>query len=436
MLVLRGFHPTSRVSTQMTSSHASSNPHDPRLPGFDELLHAEIPGPVEAIYARAGSSIGELRAIQATWRPEKSLTMRYRVTADDGDLAGTNDVVAVIGDIPDGVSLIEGPDAEVGVWVLPDDPNLPGLKSSLDIPTVSKLLADLGSTEEATGIRLRAYRPGRRAVVQVEAGTSSIFLKVVPPRKIDKLHAKHRFLTDHLPVPDSLGLAPDLGIVAMRALPGVDLRTALRDGTMALPDPAAIMALPASLPEPPERSWRSWSPEDNLEDTVDLLTRLLPDEGRRLQQLLSDIGEDAAPREHPVHGDYHEAQILVDGPRLVGLIDVDTFGWGRPGDDAATMLAHLHLMASGSRAPERVIEFARTLNQAWDNVVDPVRLRLKTAAHVLGLATGPFRVQSDQWPAETIARIDVAGQWVESAQTVDEKSLTSASESSHSDLSG
>lgn len=420
----------------MASSSAPPSPQDPRLPGFDELVHAEIPGPVDAIYARAGSTIREQRAIQATWRPEKSLTMRYRVTADDGGLAGTNDVVAVIGDIPGGVSIVEGPDAEVGVWVLPDDPNLPGLKSSLDVPTVSNLLADLGSKEEATGIRLRAYRPGRRAVVQVEAGQSSIFLKVVPPKRIEKLHAKHRFLTDHLPVPDSLGLAPDLGIVAMRALPGVDLRTALRDGTMPLPDPAAIMALPASLPEPPESSWKSWSPEDNLEGTVDLLTRLLPDEGPRLQRLLGEIGEDAAPRELPVHGDYHEAQILVDGARLIGLIDVDTFGWGRSGDDAATMLAHLHLMASGSRSPERVIEFARTLNQAWDTVVDPVRLRLKTAAHVLGLATGPFRVQSDEWPAETIARIEVAAQWVQSAQRVDEKSLMPASDSSHTDLSG
>lgn len=399
-------------------------PHDPGLPGFDELLHTNVPGPVAAIYARAGSTISALQPIQATWRPEKSLTMRYRVSAADGDLAGTNDVVAVIGDIPDGVSLVEGPDSQVGVWVLPDDPNLPGMRSAIDIPTVTRLLADLGAKEEVTGVRVRAYRPGRRAVVQVEAGSSSIFLKVVPPRKVEKLHAKHRFLTDHLPVPDSLGLAPDLGIVVMRALPGVDLRAALRDGRILLPHPSAIVALPSSLPEPPETSWKSWSPEDNLDGTVDLLARLLPEERPRLEQLLDDIGEDTGPRDHPVHGDYHEAQVLVDGGKLIGLIDVDTFGWGRPGDDAATMLAHLHLGASGSDSPERVIEFARALNQAWDGLFDPVRLRLKTAAHVLGLATGPFRVQSEYWPAETIARIDVAEQWVQSAQRVDENIVT------------
>lgn len=420
----------------MDSPHASPNPQDPHLLGFDELLHVEIPGPVEAIYDRAGSSIGEHRAIQATWRPGKSLTMRYRVSAEDGDLAGSNDVIAVIGEIPEGVSLVAGPEAEVGVWVLPDDPMLPGLRSALDVPTVSRLLADLGSTEAASAVRLRAYRPGRRAVVQVEAGSSSIFLKVVPPKRIEKLHAKHRFLADHLPVPDSLGLAPDLGIIAMRALPGVDLRTALRDGRMPLPDPSVIVALPASLPAPPEPSWRSWSPEDNLASTVDLLARLLPDEVPRLEMLLEAIGEDAGPRDHAAHGDYHEAQILVDGPTLIGLIDVDTFGWGRPGDDAATMLAHLHLMASGSRSPQRVIEFARALNQSWDTVVDPVRLRLKTAAHVLGLATGPFRVQSPAWQAETVARIEVAGQWVDSAAKVDDRNLAPASGSSRDDLSG
>jgi len=413
---------------------ASSSPTDPRLPGFGELLDATLPGPVEAIYARAGSNIDTLRAIQATWRPGKRLTMRYRVTALEGDLAGTNDVIAVIGDIPDGVSLVAGPETEVGVWVLPDDPMLPGLRSALDVPTVSRLLADLGSSERAVSTRLRAYRPGRRAVVQVDAGASSIFLKVVPPKRIESLHARHRFLTDHLPVPDSLGLAPDLGIVVMRALPGVDLRTALREDRSPLPDPSAIVSLAASLPSP-WRTWQTWSPEDNLAGTVDLLARLVPEEATRLERLQRDIGEDTAPRDHPVHGDYHEAQILVDGSKLIGLIDVDTFGWGRPGDDAATMLAHLHLMAAGCRAPERVIEIALSLNHAWDSVFDPVRLRLKTAAHVLGLATGPFRVQSTDWRTETRSRIEVAGQWVESAHKVDERSLTAASGMSHSGLS-
>lgn len=390
---------------------------DPLLPGFEELLQSSTPGPLEAIYSRAGSRIVESRAIQTTWHPGRSLTVRYRISAADGELAGSNDVVAVIGEIPEDSSLVAGPDAEVGVWIVPDDPMLPGLRSALDVPTVSSLLASLGSTEVATATRLRAYRPGRRAVVQVEAGSSSIFLKVVPPKRIEALHARHRFLSDHLPVPDSLGLSPSLGVVAMAALPGVDLRASLRHGATPYPGPDTITSLVHSLPEPEEK-WRTWSPEDALEGTVDLLRLLLPDETARLGSLAEEIGKDAGPRDVPVHGDYHEAQILTDGPRLVGLIDVDTFGWGRRGDDAATMLAHLHLLAAESADPRSVLDLAVALNRRWDAVYDPVRLRLKTAAHVLGLATGSFRVQTPNWVEETRARIDAAEQWVESARRV------------------
>lgn len=354
--------------------------------------------------------------------------MRYRITAKGGGLAGRRDLVAVIGAVPDGASVVEGPDTEVGIWVLPDDPHLPGMRSALDVATVSRLLSVLGAPEQAVSTRLRAYRPGRRAVVQVEAGASSLFLKVVPPSRIEALHDKHRFLADHLPVPDSLGLAPDLGIVVMRALPGVDLRTALENGTA--PEATSIASLVSSLPDP-KPDWQAWSPEETLPGVAALLSQLLPDADARLRRLVSEIGDVPADRDVPVHGDFHEAQILVEEDNVIGLIDVDTYGWGRSGDDAATMLAHLHLLTSSRRHPQAAVRLARSLNKLWDAELDPVRLRLKTAAHVLGLATGPFRVQSDQWPAETRFRIDVAEQWVASAHKVDERSLIPSSGKSH-----
>jgi hypothetical protein len=413
----------------VTLADARPHPRDDALPGFDALAHAPLPGPVSAIYDRARSEIQTLMPIQAAWRPGKSLTMRYRVSALGGDLDGSNDIVAVIGDVPEGISIVAGPDGEVGVWVLPDDPLLPGLESALDVPTVSRLLADLGSSEEASATRLRAYRPGRRAVVQVEAGPSSLFLKVTPPSGVEALHERHRILADHVPVPDSLGLAPDLGIVVMRALPGSDLRTSLRSGRQPFPEPTALASIPQTLPDP-RAEWRSWAPEERLAGTVDLLARLLPEEEARLQRLVHEIGDDSSRREVPVHGDFHEAQILTAGRDLVGLIDVDTFGWGHAGDDEATMLAHLHLLAPGCHDPRAVIELARSLNRIWDSCCDPVRLRLKTAAHVLGLATGPFRVQSENWPAETRMRIDVAEQWVDSARTLEGRGLLAVSGSS------
>jgi hypothetical protein len=403
---------------------------DPDLPGFEELMHRPLPGPVAAVYQTAASTIESISLIQTTWRPGRQLTVRYRVSGSGGSLAGPNDMVAVLGRIPDGATVVEGPDARVGLWVVPNDPRLPGLRSALEVSIVNRLLSDLGSNDQAASTRLRAYRPGRRAVVEVNAGRSSIFLKVVPPSEVDQLHDTHRFLANSLPVPDSLGVATDLGVVVMRALSGQDLRSVLRAGTTPIPDPATLARMVEELPAPPGE-WEARSPRSSLAYVVSLLGRLLPAESDRLQYLVEAIGSERHEGRVPVHGDFHEAQILIKGERPVGLIDVDTYGWGHPGDDAATMLAHLHLLAPGCANPGQVMELARALNIYWDGLFDRADLRLKTAAVALGLATGPFRVNRPNWERETKERIDVAEQWVKSAERIDERSLMPTSGRSH-----
>lgn len=414
--------PMSRVATRPQLD-------DEKLPGFGELLNRPIPGPVSAVYETAGSSIDSIATIQVTWHPGRQVTVRYRVIAAGGSLPGQHDVVAVVGRVPDEAAVVEGPESRVGVWVVPNDPLLPGLRSALDLPTVANLVSDLGADDEVTYSRLRAYRPGRRAVVEVGAGQSSIYLKIVPPGEVADLHDRHRHLSEFLPVPDSLGLAPDLGIVAMGALPGADLRSTLRNGG-AVPNPSAIAGIVDRLPDP-RNGWQARTPIETVPKIVELLGRLLPAESERLNRLQSEIGQGGARDRVPVHGDFHEAQIMVKSGTPVGLIDVDTYGWGHPGHDAATMLGHLHLLAPGCKSPSLVMELARNLNRHWDAEFDPVDLRHQTAAVVLGLATGPFRVQSPNWPRDTRSRIDVAEEWVDSARRVDERSLIAASGGSH-----
>lgn len=405
------------------------NTSDDDLAGFDDLLADGVPGPVSAVYDMAGSKIEDASRIQASWSPGKQLTTRYRVHAAGGELDGRRDVVATVGEIPDGAAVVESSGTRVGLWVVPNDPLLTGLPSALHVPTVTRLLSDLGFDRKVRHTRLRAYRPGRRAVVEVDAGDQSIFLKVVPPSDVDSLHRRHRFLSDLLPVPDSLGLDRELGVVVMPALSGVDLRTALRRGDDP-PRAAAVAAMLDGLADPPDR-WKSRSPVEVVPKVVDLLSRLLPDESGRLQELAGEIGTDVGEPSVAVHGDFHEAQILVDARGPIGLLDVDTFGWGRPGDDAATMLGHLHLLAPGCRKPASAIDLARALNRHWDGLLDPVDLRRKTGAVVLGLATGPFRVQSPDWPGQTLERITRAEDWAKSARRVHERSLIPTSEGSY-----
>ncbi len=413
----------------MSPNSARPHPSDDALPVFSHLLHERVPGPVAAVYDVSGTTIEDISRVQVSWSPGQSGTLRYRIEGNGGELAGRRDLVAMVGSIPDGAAVVAGPDGDVGMWVVPNDPLLPGLPSALHRPTVARLLSGLGSSEEVAGTRLRSYRPGRRAVVEVGAGNSSIFLKVVPPSEAGDLHERHRFLTGRLPVPDSLGVSPDLGIVALRVLPGLDLRTVLRRGETA-PDPWSIVGIADALPEP-VAAWNARSPIRSVSRTVDLLSRLVPDRREQLERLMDDIGDEDVTRRVPVHGDFHEAQVIVNEGHPTGLLDVDTYGWGRPGDDAATMLGHLHLLAPSCESPPEVMKFAAVLNRHWDASHDAADLRLRTAAVVLGLATGPFRVQSPEWAAETRERIDAAVKWVDSARRVDERSLIPASAQSH-----
>lgn len=414
----------------MNRTSTRPEPVDETLAGFSELLEKHVPGPVAAIYETGQTDVESISLVQCIWSPGERAVFRYRIDGSGGDLSGRVDLVVAVGSIPAGAATVEGPDGLAGVWTLPNDPALPGLPSALDLPTVARLVSELGSDDQVSDTRLRAYRPGRRAVVEVDAGRSSIFLKVVPPANVEALHQRHRHLSGVLPIPDSLGVSRDLGIVAMQTIPGTDLRSVLRAGGP-IPDPAGVTRLIANLPAP-RAGWHSRSPIESVPRVVDLLSRLLPEESSRLAELAIQIGTDGVARDAPVHGDFHEAQILVRAQHPVGVIDVGTYGWGRRGDDAATMLGHLHLLAARCKSPELVIEFATALNRRWDASLDPVDLRLRIAAVVLGLATGPFRAQRPAWRVETSRRIQVAQDWVESARRVHERSLISTSGGSHS----
>ena len=48
-------------------------------------------------------------------------------------------------------------------------------------------------------------------------------------------------------------------------------------------------------------------------------------------------------------------------------------------------------------------------DQRWKQaIVDPVELRLRSAAVAVSLATGPYRGQEPAWPRETRTILDVA----------------------------
>jgi hypothetical protein len=400
---------------------------DPDLPAVAELMGRGVPAPLTAALGSAGVAVEQARIAQVTWWPGSSITVRYQVRLT-GAVSGVHQVVATSGRIPAGALVVGDGDSEVGVWRVPYDPALPGLARALDPSSIAGLLSDLRMPSSGVQTRLRAYRPGRRAVVEARADGASIFLKLVPPAAAGALHETHRELSARLPVPRSLGFSPELGLVALEALPGTSLRKALGDPVTPLPSPDEVVSIGSHLPAS-TRPVRS--PLERLGGIVDLLRRIVPEDAVLLDDLVDLIGGEDRPAETAVHGDLHEGQVLVADGRIRGVLDVDTHGRGRDGDDPATMLGHLSVFERSAARRGRVAGYGAKLLARWDRFVDPVDLRLRAAAVVVGLATGPFRVQLSNWPAETRARLRLAARWAESATPAHERGLTTASRSSY-----
>lgn len=395
-----------------------SDLRDDALPGLAALMGAELPAPVVAAVRAVGAELVSASPGQITYRPGRSVTVRYdaKVRWPGRGTTGEALVATTGGTLPAGALVVEDGDASVAVWRVPHDPELPGLASALDDMVVRALFDDLGLPPGPVTLRLRAYRPLRRAVVEVTTPRGRLFLKVVKPGRAEALHRHHVALSAVVPTPRSHGWSAELGVVALQALPGRTLRRALDGNRAALPGPGALLGLLDALP--PVVGPAVGAPSASAARHGRLVAAVVPDLGPRVRDLVAGVaagtgaGDDRAM---PVHGDLHEAQLLVDGGRITGLLDVDTAGPGHRTTDLATLIGHLSALAASSSRRASVERYAAQLLAGFDAMVDPARLRREVAAVVLGLATGPFRVQQPRWTAETQRRVTLAERWLASA---------------------
>jgi hypothetical protein len=415
--------------TMSVTNPSTTKLRDHGLPAVRVLLDDGVPLPLTTVFAEAGVTIEQAIATQVTWWPGKSIVVRYRARCS-GNLQGEHQIVACAGDVPEGAVVVQGNGMRIGVWRVPYDPALPGLASALDPRTAAQLVRDLGMPHDRVRTRLRAYRPGRRAVVEVSSDRPLIYLKLVRPAEVERLHRSHVDLSARFRVPPSLGFDPGLGMLALHALPGVTLRQALEDPEAVLPASGDLESLLHGLPDPHDAAL-SPSPIEQLPHLAGLLSLILPSERGRIEELVERIGDETQPASVAAHGDFHEAQLLVERGKVVGVLDIDTFGQGRTGDDAATMLGHLAVLQTTCGHPDRVRDYAARLRGRWDRKVDPVDLRKRAAAVIVALATGPFRVQRSTWPIEVRRRLDLAERWVESADKFDDENLIATSGTSH-----
>ncbi len=385
------------------------------------LLGPDAAEMLTEFFVRSDGVVTAHRVKQVSHRPGRSTTVTYRadVTWSTGGVTDET-VIAMTGEAPPaGATELSNGVTNVAMWRWPHDPLLPGLSSALDRRVVAKLFEDLGVCGGVSALRVRAYRPGRRAVIEATGDRGRIFLKVVRPDAVRRLHELHRSMAGQLPVPDSAGWSDD-GILVMPAVPGATLREVLRSSHGDLPHPAAIDelldAMPLELMAGKQRS--HWL--DNARHHARVIRETVPSGADHAKALVGRLAAHHDAHGHidhdvvPVHGDLYEAQLIVDGSRITGLLDVDTAGAGHRIDDFANFCAHLSVLATVTRPSNRIRKFGADLLAHAESRFERRDVRARVAAATLGLATGPFRVLEANWEQNTIRRLELADQWLAS----------------------
>jgi Phosphotransferase enzyme family len=401
--------------------------------GWPPALHLLL-GPAagdlwSAVLGPLGGTPTALRPIGVSLQPDGAATAQYSADVAWTDGRATREVLAATtgSRIPPGAAVLtgeaDGAEVTVGVWRWPLDPALPALGWAASSAGVGARLAGLGLTDGAPPrLRLRAYRPGRRAVVEATTPEGRWFLKIVRPGATDELVRRHRLLDGSVPVPPVLATTDD-GVVVLPGLDGTPLRNLLSGDGAGLPDACALDAVLDALP--PElaehRRGKRSAPGDALARVgahAAVVAATAPELAAR-SSALADRLAGAEPGEHPVvpvHGDFYESQLLVDGGRVVGLLDVDTAGAGARIDDWATLVAHLAVQTQVQADPRTTARWLAELLAVADRRWPRGQLDARVAAGIVGLATGPFRVQQRGWAARTEARLALAEHWAAGAR--------------------
>lgn len=367
----------------------------------------------------AGGTLLSSRPRQVFQQPRNGAIASYHAKIRWADRSVTTETLAACtGDLPDGTLIVDNGSDRVAVWRFPHDPDLSGLASAHDEGAVARLLNELDLGGGPVQLAVRAYRPRRRAVIEATGPAGRLYVKAVRPHRVEELHQRHRLMiANHVPSPHSLGWTDD-GLLVLQALPGPTLREAIRAGTRPVPSGESILdlldRLPAALATGPKRP--SWL--DRVEHHAAIAAAIMPAEAERVRRIADAIRSEAGTGPIvAVHGDFYESQMLVDGPAISGLLDIDGAGPGDRLDDLGCLLGHLSVLATIDRQrASRINAIGADYLGAFQHTVDPGDLRYRTAAVVISLIAGPHRVQDPTWPATTRRLIDLADRWLASAR--------------------
>ncbi len=395
-----------------------------RDPDGSKLLTSdEVGGLLRAAVQHAGGVLQSWALDHIDANPQRSTTATYvasvewphgvrkellGVSARAGGLARTDERAAIFAD----------GDREVAVWIYPKDPDLPGLERAAYPTEMAAVLNEYRVFPTPVGvdqIRLDmiGYRPRRRAVLKctVSSPARVLYVKVLRERLFESVKQRHELLIEAgVPAPIILAATSD-HLLVLDELPGRPLARAIFDDEAPTTAERLIRVLDA-MPKTVAALERRPPWSDAVKHYARMVSQAVPPLQPRLDWMSEQISQGLAEcpeGDEPTHGDFHEGQIFVRNGHVSGILDIDTVGPGRRADDLACLIAHLStVQRMNARQAERVHALLRSWVPVFDERVDPTELRLRAAAVIISLATGPYRSQEPHWERETHQIVDAA----------------------------
>ena len=374
--------------------------------------------PLRLALATLGRELTSWSLVQVHHRPGAGATGIYQVqtTAEHGSVAAEFLCIStstVPADTPATVQLTS-PDGgpTLTVWQHPNDPLLPGLSWACDAAAVGTALF-AGSLPALATV---SYRPLRRAVLTADFAGERRYLKILRSGQGAHLAERHQLLINAgIPAP-SLIEVPARDVLAMLPAAGTPLAELLMsDGARSL-QPLTLVNMLRSLPtaalQLPDRP--AWSVR--VKDYARGAIAALPGEESRILALAATVHRlvtevDAGPRV-PAHGDFYEANLLVTGNAISGLLDVDALGPGHLVDDLACFIGHLAVLPAVDRRYSHIPEALQRFLAAFDQEVQPAALRGRAAGVALTLVAGAKHRATARdpisWKSDALQRLAIA----------------------------
>lgn len=238
-------------------------------------------------------------------------------------------------------------DGDAAKELLPeDDPDLPAAKRFAKKSRMQRALEP--ALGEVTEPKLIAWRPGKRAVVRVQRGTATLFVKFLDKKTYRRAAAT--FAAMPAPVGPmvfakaSTMIDGECAYVA-EAAEGVCLRDLLSRGETP-PWELLDRAIRALRATPVHDAMSTIDFHAALDAGVRMLRKgavLMPELAERADRLAC-IAAPSTVREGFVHGDFHDRQLFFTRDRAT-LIDLETIGRGDAHFDVVNMAEQLRLRA-------------------------------------------------------------------------------------------